>query len=201
MDTSPIAWLSEIISQRGIWVGLLAVFTGGLALNLTPCVYPMIPVTVAFFTQQASGSKLHTARMAALYVVGLSPSYAAPGAVTVTAGALFGSWLQHPAVVLTIAAGIVALALSMFGLYELRLPSVVTQRLGRVPAGAAGAPLMGGAVGFIAAPCIGPFVASLVLFVAQRGSPWFGFLLFFTLGLGMGLPYLILGMAAQHVNL
>src|SRR3989338_392615 len=200
MDASPAAWLSEVISQRGIWIGLLAVFAGGLALNLTPCVYPMIPVTVAFFSQQASGAKLHTARRALLYVVGLSLSYAVLGALTASAGALFGSWLQHPAVLLAIAIGIVALALSMFGLYELRLPHAVTHRLGRVPSGAAGAFLMGAAVGFIAAPCIGPFVAGLVLLVAQRGSPRVGFVLFFTLGLGMGLPYLLLGMAAQRVN-
>ena len=195
-----MTWLVDVISRRGLWVGLAAVFVGGLALNLTPCVYPMIPVTVAFFSHQASGSKLHTAWLAVLYVVGLSLSYAVLGAVTASAGALFGAWLQHPAVLLIIAAGLVALALSMFGLYELRLPQFVTQRLGRVPAGAAGAFIMGTAVGFIAAPCIGPFVAGLVLFVAQRGSPWFGFLLFFTLGLGMGLPYLVLGMAAGHVN-
>ncbi|MBI4004485.1 MAG: thioredoxin family protein [Candidatus Omnitrophica bacterium] len=195
-----MAWLSEIISQRGIWIGLLAVFAGGLALNLTPCVYPMIPVTVAFFSQQASGARLHTVWLALLYVVGLSLSYAVLGALTASAGALFGSWLQHPAVLLAIAVGIVALALSMFGLYELRLPQVLTQRLGQVPAGAAGAFVMGTAVGFIAAPCIGPFVAGLVLLVVQRGSPWFGFVLFFTLGLGMGLPYLVLGMAAQQIN-
>src|SRR3989338_6775435 len=82
MDASPAAWLSEVISQRGIWICLLAVFAGGLALNLTPCVYPMIPVTVAFFSQQASGAKLHTARLALLYVVGLSLSYAVLGALT-----------------------------------------------------------------------------------------------------------------------
>lgn len=200
MDASPLSWLSDVISQRGIWVGLLAVFAGGLALNLTPCVYPMIPVTVAFFSQQASGARLHTAWLALLYVVGLSLSYAVLGAVTASAGALFGSWLQHPAVLLAIAVGIVALALSMFGLYELRLPQALTQRLGQAPAGAAGAFVMGLAVGFIAAPCIGPFVAGLVLLVAQRGSPWFGFVLFFTLGLGMGLPYVVLGMATQHIN-
>ena len=200
MDTSSLAWLGEIISQRGIWIGLLAVFAGGLALNLTPCVYPMIPVTVAFFSQQASGARLQTTLQAGLYVVGLSLSYAVLGALTASAGALFGSWLQHPAVLLAIAIGIVALALSMFGLYELRLPQALTQRLGQVPSGAAGAFAMGLAVGFIAAPCIGPFVAGLVLLVVQRGSPWFGFVLFFTLGLGMGLPYLLLGMAAHRVN-
>jgi len=171
----------------------------GLSLNLTPCVYPIIPVTLGFFSGQSSGSTWRTLRLAVLYVLGMSLSYAFLGIITATAGALLGSWLQHPAVLLVIAAVIVALALSMFGLYDFTLPAVLTQRLGRSASGAVGAFSMGLVFGLVAAPCIGPFVGGLVLFVTQQASPPLGFLLFFILGLGMGLPYVVLGMATHRV--
>ena len=77
----PAEGLGAILQQQGIWVGLLAVFFGGLALNLTPCVYPMIPVTLAFFSHQAAGVPVRTIRLALCYVVGIAVSYAALGVV------------------------------------------------------------------------------------------------------------------------
>jgi len=195
-----LGWLGAFIHERGLLVGLLAVFVVGLGLNLTPCVYPIMPVTLAFFSQQSSGSAWRTAALAFLYVIGMSLSYAVLGVVTASAGALLGSWLQHPAVLVVIAAMIVALAMSMFGLYDFRLPSLLTDRLGQASSGALGAFSMGLVFGLVAAPCIGPFVGGLVLFVVEVGKPVLGFLLFFVLGLGMGLPYLILGVAAHKVS-
>ena len=199
-STQPLEWLGTFIRERGLFLGMLLVFVVGLGLNLTPCVYPIIPVTVAFFSGQSSGSTWRTLQLAILYVLGISLSYAALGAVTASAGVLLGAWLQQPVVLIVIAGTIVALALSMFGLYDLRLPSVVTQRLGRSSSGMLGAFSMGLVFGLIAAPCVGPFVGGLILFVTQQGDPRLGFLLFFILGLGMGLPYVVLGMAAQRVT-
>ena len=87
---------------------------------------------------------------------------------------------------------VLALALSMFGLYELQAPHFITDRTGS-KAGVAGALTMGLFVGFVAAPCIGPFVLSLLTYVAAKGSAPLGFALFFTLAMGLGLPYLVLG--------
>jgi len=196
----PLGWLGDTIRQHGLGVGLLAVFLGGVALNATPCVYPMIPVTIAFFTSQAAGDIKRVRRLAFAYVLGLSLHYAALGVLAAKTGMLFGAWLQRPMVLVTIAAIIVALSLSLFGLYELRVPSVITQRFGRASSGVGGAFVMGMVVGVIAAPCVGPLVLSLLLIVSQLAHPLTGFLLFFALGLGMGLPYAFLALAARRVS-
>lgn len=196
----PVAELGGILERQSLWLSLLAIFVGGMALNLTPCVYPLIPVTLAFFSSQGSGLSVKTLWLALCYVVGISLSYAFLGVVAVKAGALVGSWLQQPVVLIGVAALIGALALGMFGLYELRPPRLLTRRFGRASAGPGGAVVMGLAVGLIAAPCIGPFVLGLMLFVSQLANPLTGFLLFFLMGLGMGLPYVVLALGTQWVT-
>ena len=168
------------------------VFLAGLALNLTPCVYPLIPITVGFFSRQSEGKTSRTFGLALAYVLGMSVTYSALGVFAALSGSLFGSWLQKPAVLVVIALIVLALALSMFGLYEIQAPHFITDRTGS-KAGVAGALTMGLFVGFVAAPCIGPFVLSLLTYVAQQGSAALGFGLFFTLAMGLGLPYLVLG--------
>jgi thioredoxin:protein disulfide reductase len=168
------------------------VFASGLALNLTPCVYPLIPITLGFFSRQSGGKKGGTFGLALVYVLGMSVTYSALGVFAALSGSLFGAWLQKPAVLLTIAAIVVALALSMFGLFEIQAPHFITDRTGS-KSGAVGAFTMGLFVGFVAAPCIGPFVLSLLTYVAAKGSAALGFGLFFTLAMGLGLPYLVLG--------
>ena len=193
-------WLEETLRQRGPLLGLLAVFLGGLALNLTPCVYPLIPVTLAFFSGQAAGRTNRVLRLALTYVLGLSISYALLGVIAARTGALLGSWLQKPVVLLAVAAVIVSLSLSMFGLYELRPPQILTRRFGHASAGFGGAFVMGLVVGLIAAPCVGPFLLGLLLFVSQLANPAMGFLIFLALGFGMGLPYVILALMVNRVN-
>ena len=168
------------------------VFVSGLALNLTPCVYPLIPITLGFFSRQSGGKAGGTFGLAVAYVLGMSVTYSALGVFAALSGSLFGAWLQKPVVLVGIAAIVVALALSMFGLYEIQAPHFVTDRTGS-QAGALGALTMGLFVGFVAAPCIGPFVLSLLTYVAAKGSAPLGFALFFTLAMGLGLPYLVLG--------
>lgn len=196
--SSPSEWLAQFIAQYGIGAGLLAALLGGLALNLTPCVYPMIPVTVAFFSGQASGSLKRALFLGGCYVLGLSVSYALLGLAAATTGALLGSWLQRPAVLVGVALALLGLSLGMFGLYELQPPAFLTRRMGRAAAGAWGAVVMGAAVGLVAAPCIGPFVLGLILVVGQLANPLAGFALFFMLGVGMGLPYVVLGALANQ---
>ena len=168
------------------------VFVSGLALNLTPCVYPLIPITLGFFSRQSGGKTGGTFGLALVYVLGMSVTYSALGVFAALSGSLFGAWLQKPAVLIAIAAIVVALALSMFGLFEIQAPHFITDRTGS-QAGAFGALTMGLFVGFVAAPCIGPFVLSLLTYVAAKGSAPLGLGLFFTLAMGLGLPYLVLG--------
>jgi thiol:disulfide interchange protein DsbD len=107
-------------------------------------------------------------------------------------GAIFGSALQSPWVVGLIVVVLLSLATSMFGLWELRVPGWA-QRASGGRSGVFGALVMGLVMGFVAAPCIGPFVVGLLTYVGQRGDALLGFALFFTLAMGLGLPYLILG--------
>ena len=100
----PVAELGGILERQSLWLSLLAIFVGGMALNLTPCVYPLIPVTLAFFSSQGSGLSVKTLWLALCYVVGISLSYAFLGVAAVKAGALVGSWLQQPVVLIGVAA-------------------------------------------------------------------------------------------------
>ena len=199
MSPMTTEWMNALLAGHAPWMWFLAAFLGGLALNLTPCVYPMIPVTVAFFSGQAPGRLGYTVWLGLLYVLGMALMYALLGSLVSQTGALLGSWLQQPAVLLVIAGVVVALALGMFGMYELRPPAWLTQRLGQAPSGSLGAFGMGVAVGVIAAPCIGPFVLGMLLFVGQLANPALGFWLLLTLGLGMGLPYVLLGVWANRL--
>ncbi|NLC59326.1 MAG: hypothetical protein GX774_21005 [Armatimonadetes bacterium] len=176
----------------GNWLlALPLIFLGGLALNLTPCVYPLIPITVGFFGSQSGRSRGRMLALAGLYVLGMALMYSTLGVVAALTGGLFGSQLQNPYVLGGFALVMVALALSMFGLWEIRLPVGLTSRVsGRT--GFAGALLMGLLVGFVAAPCIGPVVVALLQVVGTLGRPALGFAVFFVLALGLGLPYLIL---------
>jgi thiol:disulfide interchange protein DsbD len=178
---------------------IVTVFFAGLALNLTPCVYPLIPITVGFFSQQSRDRTGGTFFLAVAYVLGMSVTYSVLGVTAALTGRLFGTALQSPWVVGVIVAVLVALAASMFGLWELRVPAWA-MRVSGGRSGVVGAVLMGLMVGIVAAPCIGPFVLGLLTFVGQRGDPVLGFVLFFTLAMGLGLPYLVLGTFTGAVN-
>ncbi len=179
-------------AAHGLLLQLVIVFLAGLALNLTPCVYPLIPITIGFFTAQDRGTRSRTWLLATVYVLGMSVTYSALGVLAALSGRLFGSALQSVWVVGLIVAVLLALAASMFGLWELRVPSWA-MRVSGGRSGAWGALLMGLVVGLVAAPCIGPFVLGLLTYVGQRQDVLLGLTLFFVLSLGLGLPYLLLG--------
>lgn len=183
---------ADLFAGKSLPLILLLVFVSGLALNLTPCVYPLIPITLGFFSRQSAGKTSRTFGLALAYVLGMSVTYSALGVFAALSGSLFGGWLQKPAALVTVAAIVLALALSMFGLFEIQAPGFIRDKTGS-KSGVLGAATMGLFVGFVAAPCIGPFVLSLLTYVAAKGSVLLGFGLFFTLAMGLGVPYLVLG--------
>jgi len=191
---------ASTIAGRGWFLGFLLVFLGGLALNLTPCVFPIIPITVSYFGGQAGGRGGKTVGLAILYLLGMAAMYSALGLIAALTGSLFGSALQNPIVTAFIALVMVALAMSMFGFYEIRIPMKLAGMAGTAKQGAAGAFAMGLTVGIVAAPCIGPFVLGLLTFVGERGDPLLGFSLFFTLALGLGAPYVFLAIASGNIS-
>jgi thiol:disulfide interchange protein DsbD len=179
---------------RGLLPLFILVFIGGLALNLTPCVYPLIPITISYFGGQSGGKKGGLAAHAVLYVIGMAITYSILGSIAAFTGSLFGAALQYPAVLIFIALVMVLLSLSMFDVFELRMPGFLNKLAGGSQKGLLGTLLMGLTVGIVAAPCIGPFVIGLLTYVGNRGNVFLGFSLFFVLALGLGIPFLILGL-------
>lgn len=176
-----------------LWT-LLGVFFGGLALNLTPCVYPLIPITVSYFGGRSGQGRGKLAIHGLLYLGGLSVTNSVLGLVAALTGSLMGEALQNPIVLLAVAGVLVFFSTSLFGFWELQLPQSVTSAASRSYAGYFGTLFMGLTLGIVAAPCLGPFVLGLLTWVASMGSPWLGFLIFFTLSLGLGVPLFVLAM-------
>jgi thiol:disulfide interchange protein DsbD len=182
--------LSAAYAEHGLPLTLLILFVGGLALNLTPCVFPMIPITVGFFAMQSDGRRSRRFALSLAYVLGIVITYSALGVFAALSGRMFGSWLQSPAVLIGFAVLMLVLASSMFGVWEFRVPQFITNRsAGR--AGVAGALTMGLFVGIVAAPCVGPVVVALFTLVAAIAKPAIGMAMFATLAFGLGFPYLI----------
>ncbi len=193
------AAVGRIFANHGLFLGFLAVFLGGLALNLTPCVYPLIGVTIAYFGSQGGGHR-RVMYLAILFVLGIALMFSAVGVAVAMSGGLFGAAMRNPFVLVALSMMLLTLAASCFGLFVLQPPNWMLQRAGTARPGYAGALLMGLGMGVVAAPCIGPIVLGLLLMVERSGSALFGFALFFTLALGLGVPYIGLAMAAGHIR-
>jgi len=191
--------IADIFATHGYFIGLLVVLLGGLALNLTPCVYPLIGVTIAYFGNE-NGAPRKVILLASLYVLGIALMFSGVGVAVALSGGLFGAALQNPYVLVVIAAMLLTLAASSFGLFVLQPPHWIMQRAGVARPGYFGALLMGFGMGVVAAPCIGPIVLGLLLMVQRSQSAVFGFVLFFTLAIGLGLPYIALALAAGSIR-
>lgn len=183
-------------------LALALFFLGGLAIAFTPCVLPMIPILSGLIA--GGGTRATPRRAFALslaYVLGASVVYAAVGVVAGLVGTNLQAWLQRPLVVWAMALLFVALALSMFGFYELQLPARWQTRLAgtsdRQRAGSLlGAAVMGLLSALIVTSCVTPVLVAGVLYISQSGSPLFGALALFLFGLGMGVPLITFGVAA-----
>ncbi len=192
--------ITSVLEHSGLILSLLFIFLGGLALNLTPCVYPLIPITIGFFGGQSEGNTRKLFMMGLLFVIGMALTYSIIGVVTALSGAVFGSLMQNSIVIILIAVIFVVLSLSMFGLYEIQMPNALVAKAGGAKGGYYGAFFMGLTMGIVAAPCIGPFVLGLVTYVAAKADPLLGFLMFFVLALGLGLPYLFLAVFSGKIK-
>jgi thiol:disulfide interchange protein DsbD len=186
-------------SGAGLWLTLIGFFLGGLALNLTPCIYPLIPITVSYFGGRDQGRGA-TAIHALLYLMGLAVMNSLLGVWASLSGRMVGSALQHPVVLVLMACLFLAFATSSFGLWEFRLPAGLTRAASRRFSGYMGTLFMGLTLGIIAAPCLGPFILGLLTYVAQKGDPVMGFFSFFILSIGLGLPLAVLAFFSGAVN-
>lgn len=184
----------------GVWLTLLGIFLGGLALNLTPCVYPLIPITVSYFggRNQDRGGRplLH----GIAYLLGLAITNSALGVSAALSGKMLGSALQNPLALVFVSGVLVTLGLSFFGVWELRMPAALTRLAAKSYGGYTGTLFMGLTLGVVAAPCLGPFILGLITYVGQKGDPLLGFLYFFVLSVGLGLPLMALGIFSGQLD-
>ena len=201
-NTSP-ALLGNMADNCGGLGTYAWAFGQGVLVDLTPCVYPLIPVTVAVFGAQGV-SKARALFLASSYVLGMAVLYTSLGlgVALVAGGAGFGTWLANPWVVGPLVAILLALAASMFGAFDLQLPSALENKLSNVGgAGPLGAFLMGLASGLISAPCTGPVLLNLLAFIAvsadRPGGVLYGGSLLFTYALGMGTLFFAVALGAS----
>ncbi len=188
------------VIERGILYAVAAFFLFGLALNLTPCVYPVIPMTVSFFMGQGERKKRDMFVLASSYVVGIALIFSILGLISGLAGRQWGFLFQNPWFVIFITIIILSMAASMFGAFEITVPSSLMTKLGKSRHGAVGSFIMGLTVGVVIAPCAAGIIIGLIGIVARLGIVAKGALLFFVMGLGLGLPYLFLAMFSGLMN-
>jgi len=196
--------LQELIDEYGFWgyfIALGLAFVTGLLLSFSPCTYPMIPITVSVF----AGQERSVGRgfiLSLFYVASMAVVYGVMGMVVSLVGGVFGAWLASPPVVIGIAVIFVIFSLSMFGLYEIQVPSSIRQKLGTQKSGGGvlGVVVLGVVAALVVSPCVGPFVAGILLYIATHGSPVVGFLVLFVFAMGLGTLYVIIGTFSSAVN-
>jgi thiol:disulfide interchange protein DsbD len=172
---------------------ILFALGSGFLTGLTPCVYPMIPITLAIFGAKAGTPRLRALVLASAYVAGIALTFGVLGTVSGLTGQKFGAYLGNPWVVVPLALFFAAMGLSMFGAFEIALPSGLQTRLARVGGrGFGGALLMGMVGGVIAAPCTGPPLLGLMAYVATTRDAAWGFATLAMYGVGVGLPLWLL---------
>lgn len=187
----------------GHWLwALFACFVGGLLTALTPCVYPLIPITVRYFGGMGPNvSRGRVLALALIYVLGMGVLYTVLGTVFASLNLVFGSFLASPGVLVAIAVFCFAMGLSMLGLFTVQLPASLSTPLARVggnsPWGALG---MGLVSGLVAAPCTGPVLAVILAVIASTAQVLTGVLFMAVFSLGLGLPFLVLALASGQLQ-
>lgn len=185
------------------WIRLLFAFLLGLLLSLTPCIYPMIPITIGILHSQGQKSLFHSFLGSCCYAFGMSTMFACLGLLAAFAGASFGSLLSQPIFVLVLVAFIGYMSLTMIGVIDLTIPSFL-QRSTNMNSGMhpfLSAYLFGLISGSVASPCVSPGLALLLTLVATMGNIFAGFLLLFCFGIGLSTPLIIIGTFSSSMNM
>ena len=199
--------LADMLKQESLLLTLLAFFAGGLLLSFTPCVFPMYPILTGIIVGQAKDKVLTTKQAFTLsffYVQGMAITYTILGIVVALAGAQFQAMFQSPVVLIALSILFIFLALSMFGLFNLALPSNWQNKLNNLSnqqkgGSIIGVVIMGVISGLVASPCTTAPLTGALLYISQTGDVVLGASALYALSLGMGLPLLILGSSGGKI--
>ena len=175
-------------------VSYLLIFLGGILASFTPCVYPLIPVTVSYIGAAAAGSKKRGFMLSFFYVLGIAVIYSCLGAFAALGGRLFGSISANPWTYLIVGVVFFTLGLSMLDLFTIPIPAFLRSR-GPVSkrSGILGAFLFGISAGLVVGPCTAPALGAVLVFVSSKQNVVLGMSFLFTFAFGMGLMLMVVG--------
>ncbi len=192
-------------TSNALWWVLLTAFLAGIGLTFTPCVLPLVPILSSVIAGQGEHvTKSKAALLAAVYVLGTAVTYAAIGAVAGASGDQLQAYFQNAWAIGIMAAIFMVMSLSMFGLYEIQMPSFVQSRLAEKSQGIKGGTLpmvfvLGLISALIVGACVSPVLISFLSIAIAKGSASLGALTMFSMAMGMGIPLILLGMGAGHI--
>lgn len=194
--------IAAVLAGEGLWV-IVAVFFGfGLLLAFTPCIFPMIPILSGIIAGQGEGLTTRKAFvLSSVYVLAMALTYTVVGVLAGLFGANLQAVFQNPWILIAFALVFVGLALSMFGFYELQLPSSLQSRLAELSNRQEGGTLIGVAImgllsALIVGPCVAPPLFGALIYISHTGDALLGGLALFALSLGMGAPLIVIGTSA-----
>ena len=196
--------IASSLRDENIFLALITFFGFGLLLSLTPCVFPMIPILSSIIVGASKNETMTASRgffLSLVYVLSMSIAYTIAGVIAGIFGANLQAALQNPYVLVVFALIFVALAFSMFGYFEIRLPQSFQTKLnkttdGKEKQGIVGIAIMGFLSALIVGPCVAPPLAGALVYIGQTGDAILGGLALFVMSLGMGVPLLLIGLGA-----
>jgi thiol:disulfide interchange protein DsbD len=189
--------------QTSLLLSFLSVFIAGILTSFTPCIFPMLPITISILGYPADKkNRLHNFSRALAYVFGIGITYATLGVIAALTGSLFGSALSNKYVIFGFVVLFFTMALSMWGAFELQSPAFIRNRFGTGKShGFFGAFVMGLVAGVVASPCVGPVLVSILSYVSTTKDVVLGFSLLFTFAMGLGLIFIVIGLFSSALKL
>ncbi len=181
--------------EKGSWMAFLIAFIGGVLASFTPCVYPVIPITIGYIGGSSEGRPMRGLALSAIFSLGIAIVYSSLGLFAAATGSLFGSLSGSPVVSILIAVVFAAMGVSMLGVFDIALPAALQGALagGSKKRGFVGPLLLGMASGLVMAPCVGPVIVALLAWVAKTGDLFYGWSLLFVFSFGLGMLFLVIG--------
>lgn len=192
--------------ETNLLLAFVLVFFAGVLTSFTPCIFPMLPITISILGYHANkGSRGHNLARAISYVLGIALTYSLLGVVAALTGQLFGSTLTNKYVLASLCTLFVVMAFGMWGAFEIQVPAFIRNRFGTAKAGhqhsLTGAFVMGLVAGIVASPCVGPVLVSILSFVSASHNVILGFSLLFTFAIGLGLIFIVIGAFSHALHL
>ena len=189
-----------VTKSNSLWIQLIAVFFLGILMSLTPCIYPMIPITAGILQSYGSKSMWHNIAVSLLYALGIATTFSIFGLISASTGVLFGNLLVNPIFILILVGFLAYMGLTMIGVVNFYTPNFMQASTSVKKRGIFSAFIFGVISGSVASPCLTPGLALLLTIVATLGNKFLGLVLLFTAGLGLSLPLLIVGMFSSSLS-